>query len=86
MTEVSARELRNASAQLLARAEAGEQIVITNRGRPVAELVPARPARRRWLPHRELIERLAVIQADPGLRDDLRRLVGDTTDDLGDAA
>jgi len=86
MTEVSARELRNASAQMLARAEAGEQIVITNRGRPVAELVPVRPTRRRWLAHQELVERLAAIQADPGLRDDLRRLAGDTTDDLGDIA
>lgn len=86
MTEVSARELRNASAQLLARAEAGEQIVITNRGRPVAELVPVRPARRRWLAHQELVERLGAIQADPGLREDLRRLAGDTTDDLGDVA
>lgn len=84
MTSVSARELHNAAAKLLARAQAGETIVITNRGTPVAELVPARSRRRRWLAREELVERLGVAQADPGLRDDLQELAGDTTDDLGD--
>jgi len=32
----------------------------------------------------EPTRRLATAQADPGLRDDLARLAGDTTDDLGD--
>jgi hypothetical protein len=31
----------------------------------------------------ELIDAVRHAQADPGLRDDLRRLAGDTTDDLG---
>lgn len=31
--------------RLLARAEAGEEIVITRRGKPVARLVPPEPAR-----------------------------------------
>jgi hypothetical protein len=46
-------------------------------------LVPVQPARRRWLPQAELLRRLGVAQADPGLRDDLRELAGDSTDDLG---
>lgn len=81
--EVPSRELRNNTAQLLRRVEAGEQVVITRRGKPVASLVPLAPPRRRWLPREELIELLTTSQADPGLRDDLARLAGDTTDDLG---
>jgi prevent-host-death family protein len=82
-TQVAARELRNNTADLLRRVEAGEEIVITRRGAPVATLAPYAPPRRRWLPREELIERLKRSQADPGLRDDLKRLAGDTLDDLG---
>jgi prevent-host-death family protein len=84
--EIASRELRNNTAELLRRVEAGDEIVITTRGRPVASLVPVVPQRRRWLPRTELLQRLAVAQADPGLRDDLARLAGETTDDLGPIA
>jgi prevent-host-death family protein len=80
---VASRELRNGTGALLKRVQAGEEIVITVNGRPVAQLVPLRPGRRRWLPWAEMAERLRTAQADPGLRDDLARLAGDTTDDLG---
>lgn len=82
-SEVASRDLRNNTADLLRRVDAGEQIVITRRGQPVASLVPFEQSRRRWLPRAELVRRLATAQADPGLRDDLARLAGDTTDDLG---
>jgi hypothetical protein len=36
------------------------------------------------VPREELLGRLQKAQADPGLRQDLARLAGDTTDDLGD--
>jgi prevent-host-death family protein len=81
--EIAARELRNNTADLLRRVEAGDEIVITTRGKPVAALVPLSPERRRWLPRAELVRRLATAQADSGLRDDLARLAGETTDDLG---
>lgn len=84
--EVASRELRNSTADLLRRVEAGDEIVITSRGKPVAALVPLAPERRRWLPRAELVRRLASAQADPGLRVDLERLAGDTTDDLGPVA
>jgi len=84
--EIAARELRNNTADLLRRVEAGDEIVITTRGKPVAALVPLSPERRRWLPRAELVRRLAVAQADAGLRDDLARLAGETTDDLGPLA
>jgi prevent-host-death family protein len=80
---VASRDLRNNTADLLRRVDAGEQIVITKRGDPVASLVPFQQSRRRWLPRAELVRRLAATQADAGLRDDLARLASDTTDDLG---
>jgi len=83
MSEVASRELRNNTADLLRRVQAGERVVITTRGKPVASLVPFEPGRRRWLPREELVRRLAAAQADPALRDDLARLAGETTDDLG---
>jgi prevent-host-death family protein len=39
-TEIPQRELRNNTASLLRRVEAGEQLRITVHGHPVAELVP----------------------------------------------
>jgi len=81
---VASRELRNDTAGLIRRAAAGEDIVITVNGKPAARLtaLPAAPVRRRWIPREELLEWLKTDQADPGLRDDLKRLAGDTTDDL----
>ncbi len=81
--EVASRELRNSTADLLRRVEQGDEVVITTRGKPVAALVSLTQERRRWLPRAELARRLATAQADPGLRADLARLAGETTDDLG---
>jgi prevent-host-death family protein len=83
--EVASRELRNDTAGLLRRVEAGERVVITLRGRPVADLVPHRE-QARWLGPDEVMEIVTKFSADPGLRDDLDRLAGDTTDDLGPLA
>lgn len=85
-TEIPSRELRNNTADILRRVGAGEQIVVTTRGKPVAALVPFKRGRRSWIPRAELVRRLALVQADPGLRDDLARLAGETTDDLGPIA
>jgi prevent-host-death family protein len=75
--------LRNDTAGVLRRVEGGESVVITVRGRPVADLVPHRSDEPRWMPREELVELLRTHAADPGLRDDLERIAGDTTDDLG---
>jgi len=85
-SEVASRELRNDTAGLLRRVEEGEEIVITTRGKPVAALIPLAAERRRWLPRAELARRLSTTQADSGLRADLARLAGETTDDLGPLA
>lgn len=83
MSEVASRELRNDTAGLLRRAQAGEDITITVNGKPVARLSALQPSRRRWLTRDELMRHLGRHQADPGLRRDLAVLAGDTTDDLG---
>jgi len=82
MADVAARDLRNRTADVLRRVAAGEQVTITSRGRPVAELIPVRTARRRPIERAELVRRLGVARADPGLRAELAELAGETTDDL----
>ena len=83
MSEVASRELRNDTAGVLRRVREGEDVTITVNGRPVAVLTPVRHQRRRKLTRSEFLSRLRRAQADPGLRDDLAALAGDTTEDLG---
>jgi prevent-host-death family protein len=82
MPIVPSRELRNDTAGVLKRVATGQEVTITQRGRPVARLVPISTEHRRWLPREVLAERLRVAQADPALRDDLAWIAGETTDDL----
>lgn len=79
--DVSVRELRNNVSQVLRRVEVGERLRVTVDRRPVAELVPL-PRRRVAVPWSEIQQHLGAIQADPGLADDLRRALPDTTADL----
>ncbi|MFZ1989552.1 MAG: type II toxin-antitoxin system prevent-host-death family antitoxin [Alphaproteobacteria bacterium] len=44
MTEIGAFEAKTHFSALLERAERGEEILITRRGKPVAKIVPVRPA------------------------------------------
>jgi prevent-host-death family protein len=81
MVEVATRELRNDTSGVLRRVEAGETVVITVRGKPVADLVPHRLDQPRWMPRDELVELLKTHSADSGLRDDLARIAGETTDE-----
>jgi prevent-host-death family protein len=83
MTEIASRELRNDTAGVLRRVEAGESLTVMSNGRPVAQLVPLPRKRRSGMSRAELIGLVREAQADPGLRDDLRELAGETTDDLG---
>ena len=83
MTTIASRELRNDTAGVLRRVEAGDEVIVTVNGRPVARITAVREKRRQWLPKDEFLARLRGNQADPGLREDLLRLAGETTDDLG---
>ena len=77
--DVSVRELRNHTADVLRRVEAGERLRVTVDRRPVAELSPL-PRRDTWVPRQRVID--GLIQADAGLREDLGEALPDTADEL----
>jgi prevent-host-death family protein len=77
--EVSVRELRNHTAEVLRRVEAGERLRVTVDRRPVAELAPL-PARGPWVPRQRAID--ALVQADPALFRELDEAQPDTIDEL----
>ncbi len=83
MVEVATRELRNDTAGVLRRVEAGETVTITVRGKPVADLVPHAREKPRWLTPSEVVAIREIADTDPTFRADLDRLAGETTDDLG---
>jgi prevent-host-death family protein len=77
VTTIPQKELRNNVADVLRRAEAGEEFTVTVAGRPVAHLGPA--ARERWVSGPALGE---VFRTPPPetLRDDLARMPGEVAD------
>ena len=77
--QVSVRELRNRTAEVLRRVEAGERLQVTVDRRPVAELVPL-PARTDWVPRQRVLA--GLVRADAGLRGDLDSALPDTIDEL----
>jgi prevent-host-death family protein len=70
MNDVSSRELRNQTASVLRRVEAGERLRITVNHRPVAELVPLGP--RYWITGPALERILREAPADRDLLGDLK--------------
>jgi len=79
--QVSVRELRNHTADVMAAVEAGQPVTLTVRGEAVADIVPHR-RRARWLPGGWLAGELERRAADPGLRADLDEMLGQTVDEL----
>lgn len=77
--DVSVRELRNHTAAVLRRVEAGERLRVTVDRRPVAELSPL-PARETWVPRQRVLD--ALVQADPALSADLAAALPDRVDKL----
>lgn len=77
--EVSVRELRNHTAEVLRRVEAGERLRVTVDRRPVAELAPL-PARDVWVPRERVVAGLR--QADAALRGELAEALPARVDEL----
>jgi prevent-host-death family protein len=78
MLDVTARDLRNHTAAILRRAEAGERLRVTVSRRPVAQLVPLeRPA---WTSGAAMERVLREAPADAGLLGDLAPLRGQTVE------
>ena len=66
--KIPQKELRNSVAEILRRAEAGEEFTVTVSGRPVAQLGPLR--REQWVESAQLAD-LWKLPADPTLMADL---------------
>lgn len=81
VTNIASRELRNNTAGVLRRVEAGEELVITVDRRPVAALVPL-GRRRRWVASGEVWARIGANQADPALTADLDGTLAERIDEL----
>jgi prevent-host-death family protein len=71
------KELRNNIADVLRRAEAGEEFTITVAGRPVAQLGPTR--KRRWVGGADLA-RVWDTAVPRTFEEDLERFPGDISD------
>ncbi|HSK50508.1 MAG TPA: type II toxin-antitoxin system prevent-host-death family antitoxin [Solirubrobacterales bacterium] len=81
--EVASRELRNDTAGLLRRVEAGESIVITRRGKPVARLMPVDREPHRLLTPEDVVAIRKISAGDPTFAADIDRIGSGTTDELG---
>jgi antitoxin (DNA-binding transcriptional repressor) of toxin-antitoxin stability system len=62
--------------------EAGERLLITVDGRPVADLVPIRGVRRTFVPIEEVLRLLAPPPLDRKFSRDIEGAVGATIDEL----
>jgi prevent-host-death family protein len=82
VTAIPARDLRNHTAEVLRRVEAGEEIEVLRDNRPIAKIVPL-PRRRQWVPAAEVGYELVRLGPDStGLAQELRETLTETTDDL----
>jgi antitoxin (DNA-binding transcriptional repressor) of toxin-antitoxin stability system len=79
--EVSVRELRNHTAQVIAAIRSGETISLTVNRTPVAEIVPHVAARNPWVPSSTLRQIASEAGADAGLLDDLAEIRGALVDE-----
>jgi prevent-host-death family protein len=82
-TEVPQRQLRNDTAALLRRVEAGERLRVTVHGHPVADLVPTE-ATPEFLPRERLLAELGgLLDADDPLDRELRERDDPALDPFG---
>jgi prevent-host-death family protein len=79
--EIGVRDLRNRTAQVIDAVRAGERVTLSVNGEPVADIVP-HGRRARWLSGPHLRDQLETRAADPGLREELDEIAGQTLDEL----
>jgi prevent-host-death family protein len=79
--DISVRDLRNRTSQVMAAVQAGQRVTLLNRGTPVADIVP-HVQRSRWVPGAWIAEQLAERQADSALTGELAEQLGQTIDEL----
>jgi prevent-host-death family protein len=82
MSAIPARDLRNRTAEVLRRVEAGEEIEVLKDNRPIAKIIPL-SWRRRWLPASEIAAEILRLGPDTtGQAAELADALTETTDDL----
>ena len=79
--EVSVRDLRNHTAQVIAAVQAGERLSLTVNRMPVADIVPHASSRNPWVASQMLREIVAEAGVDRGLLDDLVAVRGELVDE-----
>jgi prevent-host-death family protein len=79
--EISVRELRNHTAQVVAAVRSGERLSLTVNRTPVADIVPHAATPSPWLPAATLRQIVEEAGADTGLLDDLADVRGSLIDD-----
>ncbi len=79
--EISVRELRNRTAQVIAAVRSGERLSLTVNRLPVADIVPHAPARSPWVSSETLRRIVAEAGTDSGLLDDLAAVRGSLIDE-----
>ena len=79
--EIGVRDLRNRTSQVIDAVQAGERVVLTVHGEPIADIVP-HGHRARWLPGERLRDQLLAASADPALSRELDEIAGQTLDEL----
>jgi antitoxin (DNA-binding transcriptional repressor) of toxin-antitoxin stability system len=80
-TSVSIEELRDATASVISRLEAGERLVLTVDQRPIADIVPSTQVHDQWIAAAELRRIVDDVPSDPGLLEDLGDVRGIPLDD-----
>ncbi|MGH2872536.1 MAG: type II toxin-antitoxin system Phd/YefM family antitoxin [Solirubrobacteraceae bacterium] len=78
--EVSVRDLRNHTGDVVAAVRAGERVSLTVNRLPVADIVPHAAAPSPWVPSRALRAIVDEAGADSGLLEDLRAVRDDVID------
>jgi len=79
--EISVRELRNHTADVVAAVRSGDRLSLTVNRTPVADIVPHAAARSPWVPSATLQRIVAEAGADAELLDDLAEVRGSLLDE-----
>jgi prevent-host-death family protein len=79
--EISVRDLRNHTAEVVAAVRSGERLSLTVNKMPVADIVPHATTRSPWVPSSTLRALVATAAADAGLLADLDDVRNASVDD-----
>jgi prevent-host-death family protein len=82
LRNVSVRDLRNSTADIVAAVRAGERLTLTVNHDPVADIVPHVEQRDPWAPSTVLRDIVREAPADEGLLADLADVRGALVEDL----